>query len=415
MRSGVEERECAFGGSGVGADELPRRLGRRTFFRVALGPPAALIAPNRLPHLPGTNVAVQGAAIAAGAIPRPSRDRSSGWVSEIRGEWDDFQRRYMAPEGYVLDRYNGGAPHSEGQGYALLVAAEAGDLASFERIHAWTATNLRRRPDGLHAWRHRPDSATPVGDSNNATDGDIMIAWALMRAAERFSRPAYDTEAAAIAAQVIGLCTMEMGQRLVLLPGRHGFVQRGHVTLNPSYYIFPALLDFEALVPTPRWRQLVADGLETCCRQAAFGRWSLPADWIEVPRDVAEPTRLATDKPARFSFDALRVPLHLAWGGRIGEPALHKCGAFWDDPVHRGQVPAWVDLHSDGMSPYPGHAGVVAVARLARAVAAGQRTRPDLPRVAQATDYYGAALTLLARVAWNDLRTGAGNGGRLGT
>ena len=328
--------------------------------------------------------------------------RSTGWMAEMRAEWAAFAQRYVTAEGRVVDTANGNISHSEGQGSALLFAAEAGDLASFERILGWTRTTLGHRRDFLHSWRYSPTAITPVSDSNNATDGDILIAWGLQRAAERFERPDFARLAAKIASDIQDLCTRRVGSRLLLLPGLRGFEHRDHVVLNPSYYLFPALLDFERLVPGPEWRQLVTDGIDICCRSAAFGRWNLPADWIEVPRDATRPIRMAQDKPARFSWDAVRVPLNLAWGRKSEEPMLNASASFWTDPLHRGTVPAWVDLRTDGRAPYAGHAGVQAVALLATASAGRRRTAPNLPRVAQASDYFAAALTLMARMAWQD-------------
>ena len=65
--------------------------------------------------------------------------------------------------------------------------------------------------------------------------------------------------------------------------------------------------------------------------------------------------------------------------------------------------PAWVDLTTDLLAPYPASPGVMAIARLA---ALPRATAPDagrfLPQVAQAPDYYSAALGLLVRIAWRD-------------
>ena len=38
-----------------------------------------------------------------------------------------------------------------------------------------------QRGDGLFSWKWSPNTSDPVPDKNNAADGDILIAWALMR------------------------------------------------------------------------------------------------------------------------------------------------------------------------------------------------------------------------------------------
>ena len=50
--------------------------------------------------------------------------------------------------------------------------------------------------------------------------------------------------------------------------------------MNPSYYIFPALDDFARVMPAPEWQRLRRDGL-ALLSEARFGRWGLPADWVE--------------------------------------------------------------------------------------------------------------------------------------
>ncbi|WP_239514610.1 glycosyl hydrolase family 8, partial [Klebsiella pneumoniae] len=78
-------------------------------------------------------------------------------------------------------------------GYGMLLAVAAGARAAFERIWGWTRANLMVRSAALAAWRWAPDHRPGVSDMNNATDGDILVAWALTEAAEAWGEPAYRT------------------------------------------------------------------------------------------------------------------------------------------------------------------------------------------------------------------------------
>ena len=374
----------------------------RPSYRIGDDVPATATAPG-VPRrlLPGL--------LAASCLPslsRPSHAQGMPeWLAELKTEWANFRGRYVTRDGRVLDNARGDESHTEGQGFGLLFAAEAGDANSFERILDWTRRHLRHDRDNLHAWRYRGDAVDAVADRNNATDGDILIAWALMRGADLFARPALAREAALIARDILAHCTREVAGRLVLLPAAAGFEKRDHVVLNPSYYVFPALAEFERLVQGAQWRRLARDGL-AICNEARFGRWGLPADWIELPREPSFGMRLASSWPTRFSWDALRVPLYLVWGRQADSPALKASIAFWaTHPI--GKLPAWVDLRSNLPAPYPGHAGLQAVAMLAAAATDRTRQLQDLPRVSQATDYYGAALVMLSRLAWQEARAGA--------
>jgi endoglucanase len=42
----------------------------------------------------------------------------------------------------------------------------------------WTERTLLRGDVALFAWRYDPRAPNPVADTNNASDGDMLIAWA---------------------------------------------------------------------------------------------------------------------------------------------------------------------------------------------------------------------------------------------
>jgi endoglucanase len=314
-------------------------------------------------------------------------------------EWHAFCVRFLEPDGRVVDGVNGGVSHTEGQGWALLCAERAHDRDGFDRIWGWTRRTLSRRGDALLSWRWKPDGG--VDDPNNATDGDLMVAWALLRAGQRWPDGDYTPQGVAIARDVLRLLVRQVGEETVLLPGAAGFEQREHIVLNPSYYAFPAIRALAQAVPDPLWLKLAGDGL-SLLRRARFGRWGLPADWVALPRGGGRP-HPAPGWPARFSYDAVRVPLYLAWAGLGREPAVASAVRFWEDPQHR-RPPAWADLASDSVSPYaasPGIRAIMAVATARHREAAPQEL-PVIPTVVEASDYYAAVLTLLARLALRD-------------
>jgi endoglucanase len=319
-------------------------------------------------------------------------------------EWGAFRTRFVRSDGRVVDTGNGGISHSEGQGWALLCAERAGDRESFERILSWSRQTLQRRGDALFAWRFRPDGASggQVDDPNNATDGDLMIAWALLRAGARWSEPEHVESGTAIARDILRLLVRQVGDEIVLLPGAAGFEQRDHVVVNLSYYAFPAIRALARVVPDPLWLRVAADGLGLM-RRARFGRWGLPPDWLALPRAGGR-VAPAPGWPARFSYDAVRVPLYLAWAGLGREPAAAGAARFWADPTHP-RLPAWTDLASDAVSPYPASAGIRAISRLSAARAWEDGAPPDLPSLSDAKDYYSAVLTLLVRLAWRESTT----------
>lgn len=323
----------------------------------------------------------------------------------VAADWQDFSRRFVTADGRVVDTANAGISHSEGQGAGLLFALRSNDPARFARILDWTRGNLRRPHDSLLAWRYRPGAATPVTDMNNATDGDLLVAWALADAAEHWGMPEYRTLALTMAQDLLRHTVVTSGDATVLLPAAAGFRKADQLVVNPSYYLLPAFRTLGRLLRAREWSGLVAHGL-TLSETARFGRWALPADWVALPRGQGRPAP-APGWPARFSYDALRVPLNLAWGGQTHGAALRAAAAFWTDPGHR-VLPAWVDLRTGHTAPYPAEVGQRALAQLAVAAMKGTAQGVVLPRAAEARHYYHAVLVMMSRLALEDMGIGHG-------
>ena len=102
--------------------------------------------------------------------------------------WQAYKARFVTDQGRVVDTGNNEISHSEGQGYGMLIAVAAGDRATFDRIWGWTRANLMVRDDELIAWRWEPRKRPGVADMNDASDGDILVAWALAEAARALGR-----------------------------------------------------------------------------------------------------------------------------------------------------------------------------------------------------------------------------------
>ncbi|MBI0432665.1 glycosyl hydrolase family 8 [Roseomonas sp. KE0001] len=309
-----------------------------------------------------------------------------------RDEWESFRARFVTGDGRVVDTGNGGISHSEGQGWGLLFAEAFDDQATFRRILAWTRRALARPQDRLHAWRWQPGRARPVEDANNATDGDIFIAWALSRAARRWQDPDLALLAGEMLRDLEALCIRQVDGRTLLLPAAFGFDHPRHVVVNPSYYVFPAFPGLARLRPAGPWKELTAEGCRLL-RQARFGPWQLPADWIQIDRPHGAP-RPAQGWAPRFSYDAVRVPLYLSWAGLTEEPALAAARLFWGGEA--SSRPAWTDLDGRAVAPYAADAGIQAVAE---AVTATRRPGPRFPPLSEARSYYAASLLLLSRLA----------------
>ena len=310
--------------------------------------------------------------------------------------WRAYRARFVTEQGRVVDTANGLISHSEGQGYGMLLAVAAGDRPAFERIWGWTRANLMVRSDELLAWRWSPDHRPAVADMNNATDGDILVAWALTEAAEAWGEPSYRTAARRIA--------VEFGRKTilfkdphgpVLLPAVAGFSARERADgplINLSYWVFPAFQRLPIVAPEYDWASLIRSGLDFL-RQSRFGPSSLPTEWISA-KDALRP---ADGFPALFSYNAIRVPLYLAWAG-VGRPEDYApFKALWGG-IDRERLPI-VDTKNGQPVEWLSEVGYTAIPAITACAADGTPFPESLRTVQDNQNYYPTTLHLLALVA----------------
>lgn len=227
-------------------------------------------------------------------------------------EWDTFATAFMRPDGRVVDTANGGISHSESQGYGLMLAWMAGDREDFARIWTFTQQELRIRDDGLFAWKWAEGDRPRVKDINNASDGDILIAYALEAAGTSWGDARYRQAAQEIRA-VLKLSMFENTRAgMLLLPGAEGFTPDTGVIVNPSYWVQEAFTLFADVEDDDFWTR-AKNGLEPLLRAQAETGIVLSPEWMSVTRsgDVER----APDLDAGFGYNALRVPLYAVRGG----------------------------------------------------------------------------------------------------
>lgn len=306
--------------------------------------------------------------------------------------WSTFKTRFMTSEGRIQDTGNNNVSHTEGQGYAMLMAVYYNDRSSFDSLWRWTQKNLSNPNNGLFYWKYIPGASDPVSDRNNASDGDMLIAWALLKAGNKWNVPAYLQVSDRLQKAIIDRNVITFAGRTIMLPGAQGFNKTSYVILNPSYFIFPAWRDFAARSHLKVWNALIDDGTQLLS-EMRFGDSGLPMDWVAMNADGSMAP--ATAWPPRFSYDAIRVPLYLHWY----DPAslqLVPFQRFWMS-FQRLQTPAWIDVLSNDKAPYNMAGGLLAVRDL---------TLDDTGYINDALnsseDYYSASLRLLTFLALND-------------
>ena len=339
-------------------------------------------------------VASRISAGSAAVVPLPQASVSKMSLAEqlpLPGLWAGYKARFISPEGRVIDDVNKGISHSESQGYGLVLSVAASDPETFQHVWNWTRTNLMVRNDGLAAWRWDPAANPHVADQNNASDGDVLIAWALMEAGEAWNNDAYRTEARRLARAITTRLVTKDPSGWILKPGAVGFSgpdrQDGPV-VNLSYWVFPA---FERLaeIDAGPWTDLSESGLKLI-ELSRFGTRGLPTDWISLKGKKLTP---ANGFAPVFGYNAIRIPLYLAWG-RIGQRKhLAPFTALWSHAA-----PAVIDVAQAKVTePLPG-VGYGSLEALTACASDGRRI-PDDVRTAPPDHYYPTTLRLLVLIA----------------
>jgi endoglucanase len=198
-------------------------------------------------------------------------------------QWRPWRDRFVNADGRVVDDVNK-ISHSEGQGYGQLLAVLAGDRAAFVRIWSFTRAQLLLREDGLAAWRWDANAAPHVTDINDASDGDILIAYSLALAGDLWRSPNFTAAAQSVARAVGRVLIKRFDDRTLLMPAAVGFgpgERPDGPIVNLSYWIFEALPVLSRLAPEADWTALSMTGLDLVVA-ARFGSAKLPSNWISL-------------------------------------------------------------------------------------------------------------------------------------
>lgn len=302
--------------------------------------------------------------------------------------WAAYKVQFLDPSGRVIDNGNGNISHSEGQGYGLLLAYLANSPADFEQIWYFTRTELLLRDDGLAVWKWDPSAKPHVTDTNNASDGDMLIAYALALAGTSWNRSDYIEAAARMAQALLSHAVVEAGGRTLLLPGVEGFTPPGRIdgpVVNPSYWIFEAIPVMALLAPSDRWQKLSDDGL-AILKSLQFGPRKLPAEWVSLARRPAP----AEGFDAEFAYNAVRIPLYLARAGITDKVLLSRL----QHGMTADGSPATIDLATGSVKTVLADPGYRIVNDVVACVVNGKKLPPTARQFSPAL-YYPSTLQLL--------------------
>ncbi len=312
--------------------------------------------------------------------------------SSLKKYWLFFKEEYIKEE-YVNDKYFKFSTHSEAQGIGLLFSEYFDDYKTFLKVWTWTKNNLQiRKTDNLFAWLWGKDHKGNwrVLDYNNATDADILIAWALIKAGKKWKRNDLVKEGIKIINDIEKELIIKWNDIYILLPGYTGFIKQDTIIVNPSYYITPAFKDFYELTKNQIWIDLIKS--QEIFLNYRLGIFHLIPDWIELSnKKCYQPKRKYI-----FGYEAIRFYLY-----NQDEPFRNDLKSFIDFFFKRGNwVPDQVFLEKNLISINDSPAGFYAVF---------SKTYPTLPikqllnkkaeeKIKYDKSYYSLSLYILTNI-----------------
>lgn len=312
---------------------------------------------------------------------------------------EHFFDGYMQPDGRIVRSDQGDDTVSEGQAYAMLMAAAVGDRARFDLVWDWTRTHLQQ-PNGLLAWHW---AGGEVADPGSAADADLFAAAALALAAERFGSDDLRAQARDMADAVLSLETVAFGSDRMLAAGPWA---TDKLLFNPSYWAVVPMAELSRALGDDRWDALAASS--RAMTNSLTSTWpNLPPDWaVGTSPGKLAPRHSPDGQPARYGADAVRIPIQFAVDCDAGGQELAaRPWTFLASRVGPAQEPTLAWAYSlDGQPLTDTTSAPALVAAASAAGAAGDRdASAGLLDAAAAHDrsyptYYGAAWVALGRI-----------------
>jgi endo-1,4-beta-D-glucanase Y len=290
------------------------------------------------------------------ANPHSPISSTSSWnLNQLLQEsWGFYKGRFLVDGAHVVSNSYGGTI-SEGQSYALLKAVWMNDPTSFRKVWTWTKTHLKRPHDHLLGWRWGDGQfGTPKGlmETDNATDADQDIAYALLLAGKQWNEPGYTTDGLNIVQDLWRLNVQELDGRYYLVPGTWEGFKQEYLTLDPSYmapYVYRHFAKYDK-AHAAGWNQLADDIYDTLEACTALTKPQLPPNWCAVKwqDDHQGPRIIFSDRQGDgsrdFSYDAFRVYWRMAMDSKLSPaPGRDRARAYLEK--HQFLLKYWQAHH----------------------------------------------------------------------
>lgn len=208
---------------------------------------------------------------------------------------------------------------SESQGYGMLLTATAktGNKETFDKLYTYYMDN-RGHDTNLMAWQQTYQGGSINNDENNATDGDIFIAEALIQAAKRWpdKKTEYTTQAQNILTDILKYnYNDEIG---ILTVSNWATDTTKEWTVFRTADVTPAFFKhFKTLTGNKEWETIRNNMVKYTKDVSDSNKSNLVSDFINVKDGKGQAVDYAVmgDNEATFyGWSAIRVPTMLSFG-----------------------------------------------------------------------------------------------------
>lgn len=267
----------------------------------------------------------------------------------------DYSMEADYQEGFYLGKDNVGT--SETQSYMLMQSYIADDQETFEKTWVWTKANIQRKEDHLFAWQFKSvNGKTEIIDANPAADADEDIAFALIKAGEKWSKPEYIEEGKKIANDLWNIETAELNGKRYVTGGNWANTE-ANIVINPSYFSPFAYRLFAKYDTGHDWNKLTDDGYEFLDKASEANlneglKMYLPPNWISIDKKTGKLEKF-NGKASSFdySYDAFRVFWRVAVDYKVNhtdkaKAYLEKIKVFDEEWSKNGKVCSLYEMKS---------------------------------------------------------------------
>lgn len=222
---------------------------------------------------------------------------------QLKKSYNYYKKHYVSDEGRVMDPDRNNITVSEGQSYMLFMSLVVNDKKTFDLVYDWTKNNLGRK-DGLYSWKwgKNEKGEYKVLDSNSATDADIHIARALIKAYEKWKKEEYLDEAMNCINGIWRKETKRVGKHRVLMPGAVQ-TQSPSIMVNPSYFTPYSFRVFKKYDKRHNWNELIDSSYYYLFASSGKTATKLPPNWFFIKNGEIV---LEGNEHSDFSYDAIR-------------------------------------------------------------------------------------------------------------